>query len=58
MGLQEIFETVSSFFDEKKVQYAVIGGFALYGFGYIRATQDIDFVIRIGDQKKVVQLME
>jgi hypothetical protein len=53
MGLQEIFETVSAFFEKEQIQYAVIGGFALYGFGYVRATRDIDFVVRLDYQKKI-----
>jgi hypothetical protein len=41
MGLREVFDTVSDFFEREKMDYAVIGGFALFGFGYIRATQDM-----------------
>jgi hypothetical protein len=57
MGLQEIFETVSSFFENEHIDYAVIGGFALYGFGYVRATRDIDFVIRLENQNQVLDYL-
>jgi hypothetical protein len=57
MGLQEIFETVTSFLEENRINYAVIGGFALYGFGYVRATRDIDFVVRFEDQPTLVNFL-
>jgi hypothetical protein len=58
MGLREVFDTVSDFFEREKMDYAVIGGFALFGFGYIRATQDIDFITRIEYQKKILVFFE
>ncbi|MBN2286749.1 MAG: nucleotidyltransferase family protein [Tissierellales bacterium] len=57
MGLQETFETVTSFLEENRINYAVIGGFALYGFGYVRATRDIDFVVRLEDQSTLVNFL-
>jgi len=58
MGLREVFDTVSDFFEREKMDYAVIGGFALFGFGYVRATQDIDFITRIEYQKKILAFFE
>jgi predicted nucleotidyltransferase len=45
-------------FEREKADYAVIGAFALYAYGYIRATKDIDFVTRIEFQKKAVTFLE
>ena len=32
-------------FEKHKVQYAIVGGFAVIYYGYVRTTQDIDFLI-------------
>ncbi len=58
MGLKDIFESVTAFFEHQNIEYAVIGGFALYGYGYVRATQDIDFVTRIENQEKIISFFE
>ncbi|HMA65649.1 MAG: nucleotidyl transferase AbiEii/AbiGii toxin family protein [Fibrobacterota bacterium] len=53
MGLKQLFESITDHFEHSNIQYAVIGGFALYGYGYIRATIDIDLVVKLEDQEKV-----
>lgn len=58
MALRDIFETVVDYFDKQHIDYAVIGAFALYGFGYVRATRDIDFVVRLEDQGKSTGFLE
>jgi len=58
MALKDIFETTARFFEKESIDYAVIGAFALYGFGYVRATRDIDFVARIASQKKIRRYLE
>ena len=58
MALKEVFEHVAKFFEECKMDYAVIGAFALYGFGYVRATRDIDFVTRIENQGRIKSFLE
>jgi hypothetical protein len=45
-------------FEREKTDYAVIGAFALYAYGYLRATKDIDFVTRIEFQKKAISYLE
>jgi hypothetical protein len=42
----------------EQLDYAVIGAFALYGYGYVRATKDIDFITRLQHQNKVIGFLE
>jgi hypothetical protein len=58
MPLKDVFKAVSEMFEHEKADYAVIGAFALYAYGYVRATKDIDFVTRIQFQKKAVHYLE
>ncbi|MBN1575783.1 MAG: nucleotidyl transferase AbiEii/AbiGii toxin family protein [Chitinispirillaceae bacterium] len=58
MAIRDIFRAVSEMFEREKADYAVIGAFALYAYGYVRATKDMDFVTRIGFQKKAVAFLE
>ena len=36
---------IISLFEKYKVEYALVGGFAVNYYGYVRTTQDIDFLI-------------
>jgi predicted nucleotidyltransferase len=45
-------------FLEKRVRYALIGGFALGALGIPRATMDIDFLVHYHDLPKIKGLME
>jgi hypothetical protein len=58
MAIRDIFKALSEMFEREKADYAVIGAFALYAYGYVRATNDIDFVTRIEFQKKAVSFLE
>jgi len=58
MGLKEQFELIIAFLKKEKIEYALIGAFALYAYGYTRATQDIDFITHIKNQKKIVTFLE
>ena len=49
---------MSEMFEREKADYAVIGAFALYSYGYVRATKDIDFATRIEFQKKAIRFLE
>jgi hypothetical protein len=57
MSLKEAFQSVSEFFIRERLDYAVIGAFALYGHGYVRATQDIDFITRLQYQNKIIRFL-
>lgn len=58
MSLKDIFEALTDFFKREKMDYGVIGAFALYAYGYVRATRDIDFITRIEYQKKILVYLE
>jgi hypothetical protein len=58
MDARRILETLAAFFDRERIEYAVIGAFALYGYGYVRATRDIDFLTGAQHQAKVVAFLE
>ena len=58
MSLKTIFETLSEFFRRESMDYGIIGAFALYSYGYIRATRDIDFVTRIEYKNRIIEFLE
>jgi predicted nucleotidyltransferase len=53
MSLKSIIEMLSGFFLREKMEFGIIGAFALYSYGYTRATRDIDFVTRVENRGKV-----
>jgi predicted nucleotidyltransferase len=58
MSLKAIFEILSGFFQREKMDYGIIGAFALFSYGYSRATQDIDFITRVENRSKVSAYLE
>lgn len=58
MSIKNIFEIMTDFFHRKKILYGVIGAYALYAYGYIRATEDLDFVVHLKDQKRIQTYLE
>ena len=58
MDLKDIFESMTDFFKREKMDYGVIGAFALYAYGYVRATRDIDFITRIEHQNRIISFLE
>lgn len=44
------FKDMLSIFNEKKVEYLIVGAYALAAHGFVRATGDIDFWIRCSDE--------
>lgn len=57
MDFEKIFTFLLKNFEKHDVQYALMGGFALHAAGYMRATQDIDILIRKDDMPKVKKLL-
>jgi len=47
-----------AFFAKNKLDFALIGAFALHAYGYVRATGDIDFVVRSDHQEKIVGYLQ
>ena len=58
MSLKGIFEILSGFFQREKMEYGIIGAFALFSYGYTRATRDIDFITRVENRSKVTAYLE
>lgn len=58
MSLKSIFEALSEFFKHERMDYGIIGAFALYSYGYVRATRDIDFITRIEYKNKIIKYLE
>ena len=54
MEIKKQFKLITEFFEKEKIDYALIGAFALYTYGYTRATRDIDFITKIEYQKNIV----
>ena len=58
MKFKKIFKLLIDFFERERIDYALIGAFALKAYGYTRATQDVDFIARQSDQKKIIVNLE
>jgi hypothetical protein len=58
MTLKNQIKLLTEFFNREKLDYAVIGAFALYAYGYTRATRDIDFITRSEYQDKIIGYLE
>jgi len=57
MNFESVFRLLIENFQKNKIDFAVIGGFALYAAGYTRATKDIDFLVTKEDTPKVKKIM-
>lgn len=57
MNFKEVLKNISKRFNEEKVDFALIGAFALIQIGIERATRDIDFIISGEDIGKVEKIM-
>ena len=58
MNFKDIFHMLIDFFEQEKIDYALIGAFALKAYGYNRATQDVDIVTHSRFQDSVVAKLE
>jgi len=58
MKFKEVFQLLINSFEREKMDYALIGAFALKAYGYVRATQDVDFLVRTEDQDKIISYLE
>jgi hypothetical protein len=58
MNLRTVIENLSRFFAREEIVFAVIGAFALKAHGYVRATRDVDFIVRREDQEKTIRFLE
>jgi hypothetical protein len=58
MGFKKVFQLLIDFFEREGIDYALIGALSLKAYGYIRATQDVDFIVRQEDQGKIIAHLE
>ena len=49
---------LTDFFNHEKLDYALIGAFALHAYGYTRATKDVDFITRLEYQEIIIKYLE
>lgn len=57
MDFEAVFRLLIENFEKAKVNFALIGGFALHVAGVSRATEDIDFLVEKDDMPKVKKIM-
>jgi hypothetical protein len=57
MSLPEIARAFAEFLQRNRRDHALIGAFALYAYGYVRATRDIDFVVRLSDREPIQKFL-
>jgi hypothetical protein len=58
MNLRTVIEDISRFFSREEIVFAVIGAVALKAYGYVRATRDVDFIVRREDQERIIRFLE
>ena len=58
MNLKAILQNIIEFFERQKIDHALIGAFALKAYGYLRATQDVDFLVHAEDQETIIRYLE
>jgi hypothetical protein len=58
MDFKKTIGFMAAFFEKEKIDFALIGAFALQTYGYVRATQDIDFILRKKDQARTTAYLE
>lgn len=57
MDFASVFRLLISNFQKEKIDFALIGGFALHSAGLSRSTQDIDFLVDDDDRPRLKELM-
>jgi len=57
MDFKAVLATLLKRFEDRKIRYGLMGGFALGLWGAARATVDLDFLVRREDLEKVTQVM-
>ena len=58
MNLKGVLTNLIRFFAREKIDFALIGAFALKAYGYVRATQDVDFLVKGEAQEKIILFLE
>jgi hypothetical protein len=58
VNIRQIIESLTQFFRMHSIDHALIGAFALKAYGYLRATQDLDFMVRSEAQDRIIHFLE
>jgi hypothetical protein len=58
LNIKTIFQNLIGFFKQAEIEYALVGAFALKAHGYLRATEDVDFLVRGLHQSKIIAYLE
>ncbi|MDD5132619.1 MAG: nucleotidyl transferase AbiEii/AbiGii toxin family protein [bacterium] len=58
MDFEKVLGIIIKRFDEEKVRYGLIGGFAIGALGISRSTVDLDFLVNKDDLKKIEQVLK
>jgi hypothetical protein len=58
MNIKTVFRSLINFFKQMEIDYALVGAFALKGYGYLRATEDVDFLVRATHQSRIITYLE
>jgi hypothetical protein len=58
MNIKAIFQNLIGFFEREGIEYALVGAFALKAYGYLRATEDVDFLVRGDCQSRIIAYLE
>ena len=54
----DVLSALVEYFKKNDIEYAIIGAYALFSYGIVRATKDIDLITRLSNQKKVIANFE
>jgi len=57
MDFEKILELIIKEFEKNNIHYGLIGGFAMGALGIMRATVDLDFLVRQTDMPKIEKIM-
>lgn len=57
MQLKNVLQSIKKLFDDARIDFALIGGLAVGGHGYLRFTNDIDLLIHEEDREKAKSLL-
>ncbi len=58
MDFARVIRQLTGFFERERSRFAVIGAFGLHAYGLTRATSDLDFVVELPAQAKLVSFLD
>lgn len=58
MQFEAVLRTFAEFFEREQIPYAIIGGIAMQAWGRSRFTKDLDIVVPLAEQARVIDYAE